>query len=119
MFLHDAVNDRQAKAGAFTRTFRREERFKDAFQDGRVHAVAGVADDHPHIILGCQLRMQLRTGGQQIQHVQLHAQLSLPAAHGVCGVGAEIHHHLMHLGRVGQHIRQVGGDVLFDGDGGG
>ena len=71
-----------------------------------VDPAAGVADGQHHVsarrhglVSGGMARVQLGVGG-------LDAQQS-PVGHGVPGVHAEVHHHLLQLPRVGLHLAEV------------
>src|SRR5229473_7837016 len=50
--LHDAVDDRQAEAGALALFLGREERLEEPGARLLVHALAGVADAQPRVLPG-------------------------------------------------------------------
>ncbi len=104
--LHDAVHHRQAQAGALPLLLGREEGLEDLGQDLLLDPAAGVADGQHHVaarrhglVSGGMARVQLGVGG-------LDAQQS-PVGHGVPGVHAQVHHHLLQLPRVGLHPAEV------------
>jgi len=116
---HDAVHDGETKAGAFARLFGRKERFENPFARGGIHAAAGVAHRKAHGAAGPQLRVLRDHGALDLDRPQGHRQHPADGAHGIGGVGAEVHENLVHLGGIAKDRRAVVVDVEADVDGGG
>ena len=95
----DAVDDREAEAGALPGLLGSEERLEDPLDGRRVHAGTGV----PGLRGGCS---DPRTGRRAttsarplaLQAVERHLELAV-AGHRVRGVRAKVHHHLLQLSR--------------------
>lgn len=118
MACHDSVDCGQTHAGAFVNSLGREKGLKNAFQGRTVHAVACVADGKPQVSPLLQIYADsARKIGIYIYNIQAHPQHASPLPHGVIGVGAQIHYHLVHLGRISQDGPAVRIDVLADLDG--
>jgi hypothetical protein len=95
MVLDKGPAQRQAEAGALTDRLGREEGLEDPLLELGRNARAVVGDLDPHSSLD---RVE---GGAHGEAAVAHA------AHGVLGVGNEVHQHLVELVRVGPRLRQV------------
>ena len=96
----DAMYHRQAQARALSHRFGGEEGFEDARTRGFVHAAAIVVDADACITPRWQ-RPGRRGGCVQHNSFQADVHRARVFAHGVPGVGAKIHQHLLQLGGVG------------------
>ena len=98
--------------GPFADLLGGEERIEDALDHGGGDAGARVADRQPHIVPGHERaagqRRDARPAGRSSRPTLQHAAAML---HGVNGVGAEIHRHLMQVGGIADH-RRIPGSML-------
>ena len=92
--------------------------FKDSSQDVLAHAAAGVTHRKFKIPASWQFGPAVSDGLLDFGLMQGDGQHPAPLFHGVIGVGAKVHDHLVDLGRIAQN-RGLGRDVLTDFDGGG
>ena len=105
VLLHDRVGDRQPEARALADLLRREERIEDL----RLHLfrnpgpiVVDLEDD----------RVAVRVvPGAHDQHAA-----AVRGEHRLLGVDDQIEQHLLELMRIGEHLRQAGGERVDDGD---
>ncbi len=105
MFLDDGVRDRQPKAGALAHFLCREERVEDARLHVFRHTRPIVADvEHD----GLALEVMPRVEDERAAAVR--------GDHGLLGVDDQVEEHLLHLVRIGEHLREAGGQRLDDGD---
>ena len=94
-----------------------EERVEDAVPDLRRDTGSGVAYPQAQIGSGLQLLQfgaPLRPAEGYLRKTQGQLAASL---HGVQGIGAQVHEHLVELGGIGQHRALGSGDARGDGNG--
>ena len=101
--LDDAVRHRQPQAGPAARCLGGEEGFEDASPGRLVHARAVVGHAQADMRPRRQLAQAQRLRRVDVERAQRHRDLARPAVHGLPGVGAQVHQHLLDLGRIGQH----------------
>ena len=111
--FYDSMDHGQSHAGPFSLCFGGEKWIEDAIHDIRRYAVSGVAHAQSHIASGLEahrfcpeIRIDFHVRKAQLQHAAM-------AQHGVGGIGAQVHHDLMDLRRVGQGIG-ITSDIGFD-----
>ena len=94
VLFDNAINRRQAEAGAFANVFRGEKRFKDVAQSRGVHARSRVADTQSHEAAGARLGMGFGVGGVKVHGFDADGQP--PASrHGVTGIDGKVHDDLL------------------------
>jgi hypothetical protein len=105
MLLDDRVRHRQAETRTFSHFFRREERIEDPRQQILGHARAVVVDLEDHgFLIGF-------VPGSEDQRAA-----AVRAEHRLLGVDDQVEQHLLQLMRVGEHLRQAGGQRVDDAD---
>src|SRR5260221_10048254 len=107
--LDDAVNGREAEAGAFSLFLGGKERFKDAGLSFLVHAVAGIGNRNYGIASGLDetvLAKVLAHGNVRTFHGELAT-----FGHGVFGVDDQVHDDLLELAGVGAGVSGLSGEA--------
>src|ERR1700684_12595 len=100
VLLHDAEDGVEAEASSLSNFLGGEKRLEDALHCGGVHACACVGDGELHPTTGTSVGVTAAIFFVEIEIARLDQE---PGArgHGVARVEAEIHQHLLDLGRIG------------------
>ena len=105
--LDDAMHDRETEPAALAGRLRREERLEDAIDDFGRDATAVVAHFDTHEMPGvAQWHARLETCLVCRQCTHRDPDLAATGRHRLPCVRAEVHEHLMDLGRIGDHRRR-------------
>ena len=102
VLVHDAVNGREAKSGAFAQFLCGEEWLEDARQHMRGDAGARIAGCQTGEATGTRLRHRGDGCGIELRPDDVRS-LRRPARHGIARVHREVEQHLLDHAGVGQH----------------
>ena len=101
MLLHDRVGDRQPEAGALADILRGEERIEDLRLHVFRHARPIVGDlEHDRVAI------------EVVPGADDERAAAVRADHGLLGVDDQVEQHLLNLMRIGERLRQAGGERL-------
>jgi len=88
-------------------------------QRGLIHAMSGIADGQTHIVAELEARLGFNRHSIGLKALQSNFQTSRSVAHGMPGVGAEVHQDLVNLRGIGQDRGNGGFEVSFEFNGSG
>src|SRR5260370_36787951 len=103
--VHDAVNRRESKAGAFPVLLGGEEGFEDVVQSFLVHARTVVGKRDTHKTSACAAHGSNR--GRSHGRIEGADTDGATVGHGVARAGSEGHHNLVHLNRTHLYVAKA------------
>ena len=102
MIGDDAVNHGEPEPRSHADLLGREEGLEDPIQGRRVHAVTAVAHGQTNIATGGKSAVRQHLFGVERDQVERDVDDAMPG-HGLRGIGAEVHDHLLQPPRLAQH----------------
>ena len=102
--IDDAVNHGHAKSTAFALGLGGKVGVEQPAAHLGGHPAAGIADRHPDILTGRQIDVHTDGGAIDNGILQGHFQYVAVRAHGLHGIGAQVHENLLDLCRIGQYV---------------
>ena len=112
--LHNSMDDRQAKSGPFSGSLGGKERLENPRKGSLVHPWTGVLDRELERDARRKSRVLVRKFSVDLERFKRNFDSAWAVADGLAGIHTKVHHHLVHLTRIGEHHWRVGGEPLLD-----